>query len=151
MRTATAFHIRIARLIPIALAAATIVAAAPAAAQDHSAGVVRATPALVVTREVATYRFHGSRAAGLPAEVTVADRGGQLVATYRLPGPRSAQHMLLTVIDTDLVLQAETESGVLTLQLYRQNDSTVQGPVTGRWFLGNRSGELRGRSFEQND
>lgn len=132
----------------IALAAAFVLAAAPAAAaaQDLSTGAVRPAPALVVSRPIATYRFNGGRAEGLPAEVAVVDRGGELTATYRLPGQGSVQPMMVTILDRDIILQAETDRGVLTLQLFRQNDPDASEPVTGRWTLGSRSGELRARA-----
>lgn len=134
------------RLSHIALAAALVLAATPAAAQELSTGAVRSAPPLAVSRPVAAYRFVGGRAEGLPAEVTVMDRGGELTASFRLPGQRDAQPMMVTVLDMDLVLQAETDKGVLTLQLFQQNDRAADGPVTGRWTLGGRSGELRARA-----
>jgi hypothetical protein len=146
MRTAIARASRAARFAPIALATAFVLGAAPVAAQELSTGAIRPAPMLITSREVATFRFNGGRQEGLPAEVTVIDRGGQLMATYRLPGQRDAQPMLVTLIDMDIILQAETDKGVLTLQLYRQNDPAASGAVTGRWTLGSRSGELRGRT-----
>lgn len=133
--------------IRLALAAAVLAAApAPAAAQDLSKDAVRTAPKMAVSREVARYQFTVGRDAGLPAEVTVFDRGGEITATYRLPGQRTAQPMLVTVLDMDLVLQAETDKGVLTLQLYEQNGAAGARPITGKWTLGSRSGELRGRT-----
>ena len=146
MRTDIARHIRAASVAHIALAAAIVLTAAPAAAQDLSTGAVRPASALVATREVAKYRIQASRGEGLPAEVIVADRGGQLTATYRLPGERVSQPMMVTVLDMDIILQAETDKGVLTLQLFRQNDPAPGSAVTGRWTLGHQSGELRGRA-----
>jgi hypothetical protein len=54
--------------------------------------------------------------------------------------------MVVTVLDTDLVLQGETPSGVLTLQLFGQNDAATTDAVAGRWWLGEQKGELRGRA-----
>jgi hypothetical protein len=123
-------------------------AAQPAAVLDHARPDVR--PAAVIVdlspRTVAAYRFAALGRAGLPAEVTVADSAGQIVASYRLSGDRAAHPMVVTAFDTDLVLQGETPSGVLTLQLYRQNDPQAAGAVTGRWWLGSQRGELRGRA-----
>ena len=133
----------IARLV--ASAAVIAFAAAPLAAQDLATGVVRPAPLPVASRTIATYRFAGGQAEGLPAEVTVADRGGQLVATYRMHGKGVAQPMMVTVLDADLILQAETEKGVLTLRLYGQNDEPSSRVVTGRWTLGRESGALQGR------
>jgi hypothetical protein len=146
MRSAIARNIRSAVVAHVAMAAAIVLAAAPAAAQDLSAGAVRSAPSLAATREVAKYRIIARDADGLPAEVTVIDRAGTLAATYRLPGQRVAQPMMVTLIDSDIILQAETDKGVLTLQLFRQNDEPTSSTVTGRWTLGSRSGELRGRS-----
>ena len=146
MRTNIARHIRRAGFAVFALAAGATLAAAPAAAQDMSSGAVRPAPALVASREVAVFRFNGTHNDGLPAEVTLIDRGGQLSATYRLPGQRDAQPMMVTMLDTDIILQAETDKGVLTLQLFGQNGAATDGKVTGRWTLGSKSGELRGRT-----
>lgn len=140
MRTA------IVRSVFAACAASIVLAAAPLAAQDLATNAVRPAPMPVATREVAKYRFAAGRAEGLPAEITLVDRGGELTATYRLPGQRAAQPMEVTVLDMDLVLQAETDKGVLTVQLYGQNDASAKRPVTGRWILGGRSGELRGKA-----
>lgn len=149
MRTAIASDIRAASaasVVRVAFAAALLLATAPAAAQDLSTNAVRPAPMKVVSREVAKYRFSGSRNEGLPAEVTVIDRGGELVATYRLPGQRIAEPMMVTLLDADIILQAETDKGVLTIQLFKQNDQPDGDAVTGRWTLGSRSGELRGRA-----
>ena len=55
--------------------------------------------------------------------------------------------MLIETLETDLVLQAETPSGVLTLVLYRQNGAVdSRDGVVGTWTLGDRGGKLRGRS-----
>ena len=126
-----------------ALAAAFVAAAAPAAAQSAVRENVR--PAAAIARELAKYNFTVSRDAGLPAEVTVSDVGGSLAASYRLPGQRAAEPMLIQVLDTDIVLQAETDQGVLTLQLFKQNDPEAKD-VFGTWSLGSRSGELRGKA-----
>ena len=146
MRTATATNIRAAGFAHVAFAAALLLAGAPVAAQDLSTSAVRPAPMKVVSREVAKYRFNGSRNEGLPAEVTVIDRGGELIATYRLPGQRVAEPMMVTLLDTDIILQAETDKGVLTIRLFEQNGQPRGDAVTGRWTLGSRSGELRGRA-----
>jgi len=123
-------------------------AAAQQAAPDHARPVVQHTSytADAAPRTVAAYRFTTPRDAALPAQVTVADSAGALVASYRLPGDRTARPMVVTVLDTDLVLQGETPSGVLTLQLFRQNDAAATDAVGGRWWLGEQKGELRGRA-----
>ena len=125
-------------------AAAVAISAAPAAAQDLASGAVHAAPAAAVTREVATWRINGGQRDGLPVEVSIGDRGGKIVASYRMHGESNAQPMMVTVLDTDLVLQAETDKGVLTLQLFEQNDAPAGRALSGRWTLGKLSGELRG-------
>ena len=133
------------------LAAAELSAAAlaPAAAQQAAApaparpAVEAAAPA---PREVAIYRFSSPRATGLPTQVTVADSAGQLVASYQLRGSRAALPMEVTQLGTDLVLQAETPEGVLTMQLYGQTDPATATPLSGRWWLGDQAGILRGRA-----
>jgi hypothetical protein len=125
-------------------AAASQVVAAPAAAQ---ADVRRpdAPTAAVLVRPAATFRFARHGAVGLPAEVVVADSAGQLVAHYRFDGDCAPRPMAVTVLDTDLVLQAETPSGLLTLRLAGQN-APGSGPVAGRWWLGSANGALRART-----
>jgi hypothetical protein len=139
-------------LSPLAAAVLSAAAVTPAAAQhaaapEHARPVVRhaADSVDASLRPVASYRFAASRPLGLPAQVTVADSAGGLVASYRMPGDRGPRPMLVNVLDTDLVLQGDTPSGVLTLQLYRQNDPGAAGAVFGKWWLGSRQGELRGR------
>jgi hypothetical protein len=136
---------------PLAAAVLTVAAIRPAAAQqavspDHARPVVEyAAPASkAVSRALASYRFVVQRDAGLPAEVTVADSAGTLVASYRLPGDRAARPMVVTAFETDLVLQGESPSGVLTLHLYRANDPSARR-VDGEWSLGSRHGTLHGR------
>jgi hypothetical protein len=97
-------------------------------------------------RPVAVYRFARRDAAGLPAEVTLADSAGRLVAEYRLAGDRMSHAMTVTTVATDLVLRAETPSGPLTVRLDGQNDGSALGPVAGRWWLGDARGALRARA-----
>jgi hypothetical protein len=53
--------------------------------------------------------------------------------------------MMVEVLGSDLVLKGETPSGVLTLVLYDENDSRHADSLVGRWTVGTRQGELRGR------
>ena len=127
-------------------AAVAPVAAQPTSTPRHVRPIVRpatltANPAV---RTVAAYRFLAPRAAGLPIEVVLADSAGRLVGTYRTEGSPAHLPLEVTVLETDIVLQAQTDSGLLTLRLLGQNDATVRD-VVGRWWLGARSGELRGR------
>jgi hypothetical protein len=134
------------------LAAAALCAAAahPAAAQ-HAAAPAPPRPSVppaaadVAPRTVAIYRLGGwHRSAGLPAEVRVADSAGVLVATSRPRHGRAEEPMMVTLIDTDLVLQGWSPSGVFTLRLYRQNEPVTAAELEGRWWLEGRQGELRG-------
>lgn len=137
------------RAIYSLVAAAALCAAARPAAAQHAAvpGHVRpAAHADAAVRPLASYRLAAARRAALPAEVTVADSAGALVASYRLPGAAEPQPMVVTVIGTDVVLQGETPSGVLTLQLYGQNDADAAAPVEGRWSRAGQEGSLHGRA-----
>jgi hypothetical protein len=122
---------------------ASPVAAQQAVATTAARPVVRSAPA---SRPLAIYRLTGARDGALPATVTVADSAGTLVASYRLPGARDEQPMAVFVLDTDLVLQGETSTGILTLQLVGLNDAEPAGAITGRWWLAGQSGALRVRA-----
>ena len=128
---------------PLAAAAVLCAAAAPSAAAQHAAQHAAAP------RVVAVYRFAPAAVRDLPARVTLADSAGQLVASFHLQGARTARPATLAVIGDDLVLQGETPSGVLTLQLRGQSApqsaEASRAPVTGSWTLGTSRGELRGR------
>ena len=146
MRATTALSL----LLP---ALALSVAAQSAAAQDASRDRARpelpaatATPPAAL-RTLATYRFVGVRAGAMPAEVTVADSAGQLVARFRMAGGAAAEPMLLTVLGADLVLQGATPAGVLTFRLYGQAEGETP-ELAGRWWLAGAEGRLRGRRLE---
>ena len=146
MRTPSALPIA-----ALALAVALLSTARPAAAQAAQATVrradVTAAPVAPAARTLAVYRLGTGRAAlpDLPVRVTVADSAGTLVARYLADGAAREATMAVTVMDTDLVLQAQTPSGLLTLLLERQNDAE-RGELTGRWWLGADGGALRARS-----
>jgi hypothetical protein len=141
-------------LSPLAASALCVAALQPAAAQQVAAtdnirpavSRVHAAPDTVPVRTLAVYRFSASSVQGLPSQVTVADSAGELVATFLRPGTRTAIPMLVDVLDTDITLHGATPAGVLTLVLYGQNDSDASGTMVGRWTLGERAGELRGRT-----
>jgi hypothetical protein len=137
-------------LFSVAAAACSVAAARPAAAQAPSfARPVAPSAAVAVdpaVRTVASFHIVPRRGLDMPAQVTVADSAGVLVASYRLAGSRTASPMMVQVIDSDLLLQGETPSGVLTLVLYQQNDPSPAGDPMGRWWLGDQFGELRSRS-----
>lgn len=138
-------------LSPLATAALCAAAITPAAAQhaaapDNIRPVVQpaaATADPAPLRTVAVYRFGASREVGLPSQVTVADSAGKLVATFRLPGSAAARPMIVDVLDTDIVLQGATPTGMLTLVLYGQNDPEAAGALAGRWSIGEQHGALR--------
>lgn len=136
-------------LVAVALSAAAVrpVAAQTAATTEYIRPVVeraaRTTDEL--PRPLVIYRFAGLHDVTMPTQVIVADSAGQLVATFRLAGSSAVRPMQVDVMDSDLVLQGETPSGVLTLVLYGQNDSNGEAALSGRWLLGSREGELRGR------
>ena len=145
---------------PLTAAVLFAAAASPALAQQ----AVASTPTLVVTtstgavveppRKVADLRFVvASRALSrsgedILARVTVTDSSGTILANLHVPGERAARRMLVTVVETDLVLQGETPAGVLTIQLDQDREHMV-GTVAGRWRLGRQQGELRWRGSNQ--
>ena len=140
-----AFHIS-----TIAAAAALALVSAPdrVGAQDARSAQVdvrradlAAAPAV---RTLATYRLGGPVAPDFPTQVTVSDSAGAIVARYRVGRGDGELPMAVTVMYTDLVLQAETPSGVHTVVLERQNDSGA-AELTGRWWLGEARGTLRAR------
>ena len=142
----TSFAATIAATALLLGAPASPLAAQPASAPRHVRPIVRpaslaANPAV---RTVAAYRFLAPRAAGLPIEIVLADSAGRVVGSYRTEGSPAPLPLQVTVLETDIVLQAQTGEGLLTLRLLGQNDPTVRD-VVGQWWLGARSGELRGR------
>ncbi len=145
-------HILRSLVAPIAAAVLTIAAVETAAAQS---AVASATARLATRsadiidaprqRTLAIYQFDGSQN-GIPAQVTVADSAGKLVASYRLRGGWAERPMTVEVADSDLLLQAQTPRGTLTMVFYQQNDPDAAVPLVGLWSLGTRQGELRARA-----
>ena len=129
-------------LSAVATVASLALAAPSVAAQQATAATPHAT------RVVAKYGFrtpHGPHQ--FPTFVAVADSAGTLVATAQIAGRREALPMMVTILDRDLVLQAETPDGrLLTLVLDRQAHGDFNRRVTGRWALGAEEGRLRGRA-----
>ena len=121
--------------VPFAVLAATTHPARAQAAAYTDGPRVAVRAAAAITRPVATYRLNAPGLAGFPAVVTVADSAGVIIASYRVDGDRSARLLVVTVFYTDLVLQADTPSGLLTLVLDGQN-SAPTAAVTGRLWLG---------------
>lgn len=124
------------------LAAAAAVALTAAVSNDASAQTAREeTP-----RVIATYHFGTpNRAIAFPATIVVADSAGTLVANARMNGQHAALPMQVAVLDSDLVLQAETRDGTLTVVLGQQAVSNAPKEAEGRWSLGTAEGRLRTR------
>lgn len=97
-------------------------------------------------RVIATYHFGApNRAITFPTTIVVADSAGTLVANARIKGEQAALPMQVAVLDSDLVLQAETREGTLTVVLGQQAVSNAPQYADGRWSLGNAEGRLRTR------
>ena len=139
-----------ARLSFAAAALAVVGISSPAHAQRAIASnVVRTAVQPVaedaaILRTVAIYQFEASRTTGMPNQVTLADSLGKLFATFTLPGNRTEQPMMVDVTESDIVLQGQTPAGIVTLMLYQRSDAALT-PLRGKWFLGERQGELLGR------
>ncbi len=138
-------------LSPLAVAALVVGAASPAAAQQLAVSsnyTPSATPAAsapadeAVLRTVAIYKFARSRDAYMPSEVTVADSSGTLVASYRVKGSGTVRPMTVEPLAADLLLQAQTDAGVLTFVIFGHGDPDVKSPQLGMWMLGARQGDL---------
>ena len=132
----------------LAIAAIDTASAQPAVASANVRPVVRSTDAAVEAprqRTLAIYQFDGSHE-GFHAQVTLADSAGKIVASYRLRGGWADRPMTIDVADSDILLQAQTPRGTLTMVFYQQNDPDAAGPFVGTWSLGTRQGELRGRA-----
>jgi len=145
-------HIIRSLVSPIAAAVLAIAAIETASAQSTvaSANVRLATRSAGIVdaprqRTLAIYQFDGSHE-GIPAQVTVADSAGKLVASYRPRGGWAERPMTVDVADSDILLQAQTPRGMLTMVFYQQNDPDAAVPLIGLWSLGTRQGELRGRA-----
>ena len=132
---------------PLLVAALVIAAPAPTTAQPtfvRLAARAAADPR-TATRTLATYDFN-STFEGMPSRVTVADSAGTIVASFRPRGARADRPMKVGVADRDILLEAETVRGTLTIVLYEQNDPVAAGSVIGSWTLGSAQGELRARA-----
>lgn len=128
--------------IASAIAAAAIAAfAAPAAAQQD-----RATDA-TAPRVLARYDFGApQRLLSFPSTITVADSAGQLVASARVAGTPTTIPMIVHVIESDLILEAATPEGILTVVLDKQAQGGETKLSAGRWSLGKTEGRLRARA-----
>ena len=147
MRTLASFAPSLAALL-LSAAAVQPALAQQAAISNFARPVIRrAAPSPdAASRTLAVYRIAAPRDAGMPTRVTVADSAGRLVASYSLAGSADARPMLVEAFGTDVVLQGETPSGMLTLRLYGRNDAATPGTAAGHWWLGAQHGELRDRA-----
>lgn len=124
------------------LAAAAAVALTAAASSEASAQHAREE----APRVIATYHFGApNRSIAFPATIVVADSAGTLVANARMSGEHTSLPMQVAVLDSDLVLQAETREGTLTVVLGQQAVSDAPKSAEGRWSLGTAEGRLRTR------
>ena len=127
--------------------AAALGADARAALAQHASSPDRARPAAPadVVHPIVTYRFVGWRGADLPTEVSLADSAGTFVASFRTPRTPDARPMSVDVRGENVYMIGETAAGVLSIEFYERSRGARDGVLEGRWTLGTRSGELRGR------
>ena len=93
---------------------------------------------------LATYNIgNRPRSISFPNLVTVADSAGTVVARASIVGEWRDIPLTVTIMGSDLVLQGQTDDGVLTLVLGNQNDAGGKDVNTGRWILGSSRGTLR--------
>lgn len=136
---------------PLAAAVLAVAAIETASAQSTVAAanvrlVARSADIVAPTqRTIAIYQLDGSQY-GIPEQVTVGDSAGTLVASYRLRAGGAQRPMNVAVADSDILLQAYTQRGMLTIVLFQQNDPDAALPLIGLWSLGTRQGDLRARA-----
>lgn len=75
--------------------------------------------------------------------LTISDSAGGLAAAFQPVGDRKAHEMTVRLQDTDMLLLADTPSGLFQIVLFRQGDR-----ITGHWKLGEAKGAVRGRVEE---
>jgi hypothetical protein len=127
-----------ARAIFSTIAAVAALSIAPTAAHAQNA-------AQAGERMVASYAFGATgQVRGMPARVVIADSAGLLVGRYYVSGEKSARPMNLMVDGRDIVLQGDTDRGLLELVLFGEIDNTRGGRINGRWVLGGEAGSIRG-------
>jgi hypothetical protein len=138
-------------LLAVSLCTAAVLAAdVRAAGAQHASTPDRARPASPaaltdVVHPIVTYRFVGWRGADLPTEVSLADSAGTFVAHYRTPRTPDARPMSVDVRGENVYMIGDTPAGVLSIEFYERSRTARDGVLEGRWTLGARSGELRGR------
>ena len=72
--------------------------------------------------------------------LTISDSAGGLAAAFQPIGDRHAHEMTVRLQGADMVLLADTPSGMFQIVLARQADR-----ITGHWKLGGATGAVRGR------
>jgi len=146
----------------IAVSVAVIAAGTPIAAQTSAQQSVQravAVAPLAIThtptasgveraaRVIATYHFRAAKSDDVfPTTVVVSDSAGVIVARGEMDGTRPAIPFSVTVIESNIVLQGQTDAGVLTLVLDGLNAGGEPRVTTGRWTVGQTEGWLRGRA-----
>jgi hypothetical protein len=127
--------------------AAALCADVRAAGAQRESSPDRARPVALtdVVHPIATYRFVGWRGADLPTEVSLADSAGTFVASFRTPRTNVAHPMSVDVRGENVYMIGETSAGTLSIEFYERTRGSRDGVIEGRWTLGTRSGELRGR------
>ena len=76
--------------------------------------------------------------------LTISDSAGGLAAAFQPIGDRDAHEMTVRLQGTDMILLADTPSGMFEIVLARQADR-----ISGRWYLGDAKGTVRGRVEEE--
>ena len=135
-------------LLALSLSAAAVLGADVRAAGAQRASTPnRARPVTLTDAEhpIVTYRFVGWRGADLPTEVSLVDSAGTFVARFRTPRAPDARPMTVDVRGENVYMVGQTTEGVLMLEMYERSRGSRDDVLEGRWTLGTRSGELRGR------
>jgi hypothetical protein len=76
--------------------------------------------------------------------LTISDSAGGLAAAFQPIGDRRAHEMTVRLQGADMILLADTPSGMFQIVLARQADR-----ITGHWYLGDAKGAVRGRVDEE--
>ena len=76
--------------------------------------------------------------------LTISDSAGGLAAAFQPIGDRHAHEMTVRLQGADMILLADTPSGMFQIVLARQADR-----ITGHWKLGEAKGAVRGRVEEE--
>ena len=129
--------------------AAVATAAGPAEAQRtaHHRAHEATVPAVASVRTLAVYRLSTTGENHLPAQLSLADSAGVVLASVSFDDGRAPVPMEVTLREADLVVRGDTPAGRLTLWLDGQNENSAPtARLTGRWRLGSEQGALLGRT-----